>query len=243
MENRDVETIAVIVCIFLPFGLILFYTLYRVVSFEIGPGAAAKQMRQNIGDRLLPIVGAVLGVGLLMWLAPPAWRYLLLVVICATGFLVVFWLAARATIRRRRLPLADILLNLGRIESIVMLVAGIMFGIVGIISAMQVYASGRIEWASLFTTLLLWATAYSGLAYALSDVYVTVKGFSRFEGDIAWQEIAAYQWAGPHDPVLTLTLKKKGRISWYIPTRYREELERLLHLYLDGRAQVENNQN
>jgi hypothetical protein len=223
------ENLFAILCLILPVGLLTLFVLHRVVEFETGSGISASYTGVH-GWRVIGLF--TLGFLLLIMVISlhPA-VFPIIMGLCAGILLAIL---IRATVRNQRIRQEDILLDLGRVESKVGLFVGALLMIPALLLAPAMFRSGR-GWEDWLALLFFLAVGCFWLANSLATVYVTSRGFGRFLDDISWEKITALQWASEHNPVLTLTLTGKGqRISWYIPTRYRPELDRLLRQHLSA---------
>ncbi len=213
-------------CFLLPVLIGTLYAFHRITKFEIGPKLAAEQ-----SQKLWLIVPVVLLIFLLAPFIPRQWL--------SGSFLAVFFFAMAALFfgltswrlyLRATIKADEILLNLGRVETKTLALFGIVFIISAISMAFNLRPSSQLYWTYVSQIAAFFMMGCFWLAHSLVSVYITTNGISRFGGQINWTDLTAFQWAGEHIPIVTIVIKGKEKVSWYIPTHHREELDELLRL-------------
>ncbi len=218
----------IMVCLLLPAALIGGYGGYALTKLSIGEQLAKHYLKQNAKYIALFFLGMLSVIVALFYFLPGNWL-MIVSLICA---IILLGLTFHAIWQRRKNLAAGILLDLGRIESKGLAFSGLMFALVTIISAVNLWANGKISWENATQSLFFASTALYWLGAGFSKVYVTPNGFSRFTGFLKWESLSGYQWAGQY--INTVTLLANGKLcgSWSISRKQRESLEELLLRYL-----------
>jgi hypothetical protein len=225
MSRADLEDIVfLILCIAIPAIIFGGVVVYKITEYESGLEAAEKYARRIPIVILLFVLG-ILAFRLLDSLIAESWRDILLL-LCSIGFIISLIMLM---LKRNRIKPDDILLTLGRVESKVMVFGGAIFLFGGLILLPEIYAKGRFNLDYLPRFSFSVTAGCYWLIISLSKVYVTKDGFSRFLGLIPWEQIASYEWGGQNNQILTITSKKRAKLSYQVPVQDKEALFLLMN--------------
>lgn len=133
--------------------------------------------------------------------------------------------------QRFQLKSHDILLDLGRIERKLGAWGGAAALLIGILNLAVYLTEQPADLRQLATFAFFTSGGCFLLATALSNIFITSTGISRFSGFIPWETILNYEWVGEQQQTLLLALKTRARLSWVIPAEQVAAMQSLLQAH------------
>jgi len=160
-----------------------------------------------------------------------------------TGLLLAILGGRLWFIRQRQIVAEEVVYDMGRVESLAVRLAGIVFGLGFVVMLLLAISEGNMQfWGVGYFAFIGGASLYWNV-FGQGHVYLTKNGVLRFStGLIPWEKIESYEWGGKFNRSLIFNMAK-GKIWFPLKIMQHDEVEAVVSQFvpLKSRSMADEN--
>lgn len=221
---------AYIICLVVPCLFVMAYLVHHIVTKEISSEEADRMV-----GRVLLVGTGVLTISFLFGylihaITQKAWTPF---VQTALGLLLVFSTLGLIWTRSNQIKNEKVMLNLGRVESGAMRLAGYVFSLGFFVTLFMVIGENDFTPGNIGQVAFLGGAGFFWSIVGFGNVYFTENGiFRNQQGLMRWHDIKSYEWGGNLGSTLILYTVKGGKVWFRLKIRQEKQVNEILNRFL-----------